>query len=377
MTDGRTHDDASDTTVGDTTAGDTTAVDSLVDWDLALRTTARLVRPGPQVSPELARDVVAELREHAAASTRHVGATTGLHAEPGEDLLVVDRVGWAKANLAAFRSLLAPAVARAMAKRDKPPNAVVAAVGRRVTGAEVGSLLAFLASRVLGQFDLFADPGVTATGRGRLLLVAPNVVHVERELEVDPTDFRLWVCLHEETHRVQFAANPWLREHMVARTRALVGDLLGEPGAMVDRLTAAVRHLPDLARGENTGLLDLVQTPEQRRMLAELTALMSLLEGHADVVMDDVGPQVVPTVAEIRRKFTARRAGRGTVDQMLRKLLGLDAKMRQYADGAVFVRGVVKRVGVEGFNAVWTSPQTLPLPEEITDPDAWLRRTQG
>ncbi len=365
---------SADDSAADQTRATEWVIDSMVDWDLAARTATRLMRPGPQVSPQEARDVVAELREGAIASTAHVTATTGLVAEPGEDVLVVDRSGWANANIGAFRTLLAPAVAAAMAKRDKQPSPVVTAVGRRVTGAELGSLLAFLSSRVLGQFDVFADPSATQSGHGRLLLVAPNVVHVERELEVDRSDFRLWVCLHEETHRVQFAANPWLRGHMVDRTRALVGDLLGEPGALLDRLTAAIRRMPEVVRGQEAGLLDLIQTPEQRRALAELTALMSLLEGHAYVVMDDVGPDVVRTVGEIRRKFNVRRTGRSGLDRLLRRLLGLEAKMRQYADGAAFVRGVVDRAGMEGFNRVWTSPQTLPQPEEITDPAAWVRR---
>jgi coenzyme F420 biosynthesis associated uncharacterized protein len=371
------HDDRDDGQHGNGGAAAFAAVDSLVDWDLAGRTAARLVRPGPVVSPAEARDVVAQLRQDAVESTAHVAATTGLRAEPGEDVLVVDRVGWATANIAAFRTLLAPAVDEALSRREKQPNAMIAAIGSRVTGAEVGSLLSFLASRVLGQFDLFADPSATTAGHGRLLLVAPNIVHVERELAVDHDDFRLWVCLHEETHRVQFAANPWLRQHMVDRTRALVTDLLGEPGAVVDRLTAAVRQLPAIVRGEDAGLLDLIQTPAQRQALAELTAVMSLLEGHAEVVMDEVGPRVIPTVAQIRRKFTARRAGRGGLDQLLRRLLGLDAKMRQYADGAVFVRGVVDKVGMEGFNEVWRSAESLPRPEEISDPASWVARVHG
>ncbi|HZI96845.1 MAG TPA: zinc-dependent metalloprotease [Actinomycetales bacterium] len=374
--------DGADAADGHRARGSSEAVDSLVDWEFAARTAARLVRPGPTVSRDEAHTAVEQLRAFATEATAHVSATTGLHAPAGEGVLVVDRAGWATANVDAFRTLLAPAVARAAERRDRQPNAVAAAIGSRVTGAEVGSLLAFLASRVLGQYDVFgeADTAADGTVAGRLLLVAPNVLQAEREMDVDARDFRMWVCLHEETHRAQFMANPWLRGHMVERSRALVEDLLGEPGAVVDRLTAALRHLPDLVRsGEaaGTGLIELVQTPEQRRALAELTAVMSLLEGHADVVMDDVGPQVVPSVAEIRRKFTRRRAGRGALDQLLRRLLGLEAKMRQYADGAVFVRTVVDKVGMESFNAVWTSAETLPAPEEIADPGAWVRRVHG
>ncbi len=347
-------------------------VDALVDWDLAIQAAGHLVRPGPQVGPREAGEVVEQLRGFAADSTGYVASTTGLVATPGENVLVVDRPGWVTANVDAFREMLAPAVADAQARREKAPSPVVQSVGRKVTGVELGSLLSFLASKVLGQYDI-ADPA-----GGRLLLVAPNIVQVERQLDAEPADFRLWVCLHEETHRVQFTANPWLRPYLLEASRSLVGDLLGDSGALADRLTAAARQLPDVLRGgDGNGLLELVQTPQQREALTRLTAVMSLLEGHADVVMDEVGPQVIPTVAVIRDRFTARRAGSGGLDRMLRRLLGLDAKMRQYRDGAGFVRGVVNEVGNDGFNAVWGSAETLPLPEEITDPAAWVRRVHG
>ncbi len=350
-------------------------VDLLVDWDLAARTAALVGRPGPQIPRDRATAVVAELRAAAVASAPHVAAVTGLSAPAGEGVLVVDRPGWARANTDGFRALLAPVVAEAFAKRERRPSAAVAAVGSRVTAAEVGGLLGFLSGRVLGQYDAFGEIS------GRLLLVAPNVVQVETELGVVPRDFRLWVCLHEETHRVQFTANPWLAPHLVAQVRILVGDLMLEPSQLAERLTSVARNLPELLRGTSGGsgapLLDAVQTPEQRERLARLTAVMALLEGHADVVMDEVGPQVVPSVETIRARFTKRRAGRGAVDQLLRRLLGLEAKMRQYADGARFVRHVTAAVGTGGFNRVWESPQTLPLPAEIADPAAWVRRVHG
>ncbi|MFC5997454.1 zinc-dependent metalloprotease [Quadrisphaera sp. GCM10027208] len=355
-----------------TTTASTAAVDALVDWDLALAAATRLTRPGPQVSRAEAADVVAVLRADARRSTPLVEQVTGLSTQPGEDVLVVDRPGWVRANVEAFRTLLAPVVEEAAGRRGGSLAPLVGAVGSRVTGAEMGSLLAFLSSRVLGQYDVFHSGG------GRLLLVAPNVVHAERELAADPADFRLWVCLHEETHRVQFTASPWLRDHLTARVRALVSDLLGEPGAVLERVLDAVGRLPDVVRGDAaTGLLDVVQTPEQRRALAEVTAVMSLLEGHADVVMDEVGPSVIPSVATIRRQFSRRRSGRSAPDRLLRRLLGLDAKMRQYTDGAVFVRSVVDDVGTTGFNRVWDSPDTLPTPEEIADPAGWVARVHG
>jgi coenzyme F420 biosynthesis associated uncharacterized protein len=352
-------------------------VDLLVDWDLAARTAAVVGRPGPQIGPGQAAEVVAELRSAAEQASEHITRVSELAASPGPGVLVVDRPGWAKANTTAFRTMLAPVVAEVFERRGRLPSSGLTAVGSRITGAEVGSLLGVLSSRVLGQYDPFAQGPVDQPGR--LMLVAPNVVFVENELGVAGEDFRLWVCLHEETHRVQFTATSWLAEHLVGEIRGLVGDLLLEPSQLAERLAEALRSLPELIRGNGsaTPLLDALQTPEQRARLARLTAVMSLLEGHADVMMDLVGPQVVPSVATIRERFDARRAGRGLIDQILRRLLGLDAKMRQYADGARFVRGVLQEVDVEGFNAVWTSPNTLPQPAEIADPKAWVRRVHG
>jgi coenzyme F420 biosynthesis associated uncharacterized protein len=270
-------------------------------------------------------------------------------------------------------------------------------VGGKVTGVEVGMLLSFLASRVLGQYETFAPatrelpagPAVPGPGEpraGRLLLVAPNIVHVERELDVDPHDFRLWVCLHEETHRTQFTAVPWLRDHIEGEIQSFLGETELDASTVVERIREAAQSFAGGAGGskdaraedepeEGRSIVDFVQTPAQREILARLTAVMSLLEGHADYVMDGVGPDVVASVAEIREKFQQRRAsGAGRLDQVLRRVLGLDAKLRQYKDGERFVRSVVDEVGMDGFNRVWTSPNTLPTKAEIAKPADWVAR---
>ena len=373
----------------------------MVDWELAVSTATRLVRSGPEVTREEAAEAVAELRRHAASSEQHVREFTGMGSPSGgTPVLVVDRPGWIKANVAGFRTIITPLTDRMQARRaDLPGSAALGVVGGKVTGLEVGMLLAFMSSRVLGQYETFAPAETPSdlsgldtaqTGPGRLLLVAPNIVQVERELDVDPHDFRLWVCLHEETHRTQFTAVPWLRDHIEGEIQAFLAETDVDPATLLERLREAVGSLPgvggangwpgssteeDGGEGRTGSLMDVVQSPAQRAILGRLTAVMSLLEGHADVVMDGVGPQVVPSVEEIREKFQQRRAkGAGRLDQLLRRLLGLDAKLRQYQDGAVFVRAAVDAVGMEGFNRVWTSPNTLPTKEEIHDPAAWVAR---
>ncbi|MEE1773702.1 zinc-dependent metalloprotease [Streptomyces sp. JV185] len=362
----------------------------MVDWNLAVATATRLVRPGPEISREEAREVVAELRRHAKASEEHVRAFTrmipeGAHPED-TPVLVVDRAGWIKANVAGFRELLRPLLGKMQDRRPGGPGgAVLGAVGGKVTGVEVGMLLSFLASRVLGQYETFApatrELPASVDGGGRLLLVAPNIVHVERELDVDPHDFRLWVALHEETHRTQFTGVPWLRDHLQGEIQSFLDETDIDPMTLLERLREAAQSLaggrPEGEDGEDGGrsLVELVQTPAQREILSRLTAVMSLLEGHADYVMDGVGPEVVSSVGEIREKFQQRRArGAGRLDQALRKLLGLDAKLRQYRDGERFVRAVVDEVGMDGFNRAWTSPNTLPTKAEIAKPADWIAR---
>lgn len=368
----------------------------MVDWNLAVATATRLVRPGPEVSRDEARAIVAELRTHAKAAEEHVRGYTRMF---GDDpagaphdtpVLVVDRPGWVRANVAGFRAVLSPLVDKMRERRSAMPGgAVLGAVGGKVTGVELGMLLSFLASRVLGQYETFAPPARELPtngggGAGRLLLVAPNIVHVERELDVQPHDFRLWVCLHEETHRTQFTAVPWLRDQLESEIQSFLAETEVDPSTLLERFREAAQSLAggrqpeDQDEGEPRSLVEVVQTPAQREILGRLTAVMSLLEGHADYVMDGVGPSVVPSVAEIREKFQQRRAkGAGRLDQALRKLLGLDAKLRQYKDGEKFVRHVVESVGMDGFNRVWTSPNTLPTKAEIAKPADWIARVHG
>ena len=347
----------------------------LIDWDLAVRLGTRLAGDGPTVSREEARDVVAELREDAARSARLVRDHTRLEApENTAPVLVVDRAGWVQANADSFATVLAPLVTALESRRT--PTGLTRVIGSRVTGAEAGALLGFLAGKVLGQFDPFHTGAESGTSEaGRLLLVAPNIVHVERELGAVPGDFRLWVCLHEETHRVQFTAVPWLRDHLFSEVQALADTLGGADVAAL--LDDGLKRVTELVRGGTGSIIDVVSTPEQRAILDRVTGLMSLLEGHADVVMDGVGPSVIPSVDAIRRKFTQRRQGVGTLDRLLRRLLGLDAKMAQYRDGAVFVRTVVDRVGMERFNVVFAEPAHLPSLAEIHDPPAWIGRVLG
>ena len=339
---------------------------SMVDWEVAVSVGSRIAGEGPTVSADEAAEAVAELRAGADRSTALVRDFSGLVAqERTAPVLVVDRAGWVRANADAFSSIIEPVAEKLSAKRGAPTGMALA-VGSRVTGAEVGLILGFLGSKVLGQFDPFFDP------HGRLLLVAPNIVHVEREIGANPADFRLWVCLHEETHRVQFTAVPWMREHLFAQMQSLIDTV--EPTRMMEDL---VGRLSESIRGGGVSLTELMSTPEQKEILDSVTGVMSLLEGHADVVMDGVGPSVIPSVADIRAKFNQRRQGVGTLDRILRRLLGLDAKMAQYRNGAAFVRGVVDKVGMDEFNAVFAAPEHLPSKAEIENPSAWVTRVLG
>jgi len=348
------------------------AAPEMVDWGMAVATARRLVRPGPPVTPAEAREVGTELRRLVPVAQHHVAELTGLTPpELDVPVAVVDRIGWVQANVDGFQLLLAPFAEKLGERRGhRSGSALATGVTARIAGIQVGTLMAYVASRVLGQFELFVPAG----GAGRLTLVAPNIVETERRLGVDPADFRMWVTLHEVTHRTQFTAVPWLRDYFMAQVQEFLDASDLDPAQLLGRLRAAVGAVRGGPDRPGLTFVEAIQTPEQRAVLARLQALMSLLEGHADVVMDAIGPQVVPTVGEIRRRFEERRKGTGPIDRVIRSLLGLDLKMRQYAEGAAFVRHVVDAEGMARFNTVWTSPETLPHPGEVTDPQAWVRR---
>ena len=339
-----------------------------VDWDLAAATAGALGKSGPRVTMREASDVVADLRRLAGEAAEHVEGYTGMVAAAGPaPIRVVDRRDWAGVNIAGLRQVVAPLLARVTGTRQ--PGQLADAVGSRVTGVQAGTVLAYLSGRVLGQYEVFSsDPG-------QLLLVAPNIVEVERKLDASPHDFRLWVCLHEVTHRTQFTAVPWLRAHFLGEVAAFV-DATGAPEQFAERARQALAAITEVVRNPDSrvSVLDLVQTPAQRVVLDRITALMTLLEGHAEFVMDGVGPEVVPSVKEIRAKFNQRREGGNPIERIIRRLLGVDAKLRQYAEGRRFVHDVVSRVGMARFNTVWESPLTLPLLSELTDVSAWIAR---
>ncbi|UUV36272.1 zinc-dependent metalloprotease [Amycolatopsis roodepoortensis] len=342
----------------------------MVDWSLAASTGALLVRGGPAVDREEAEEAVADLRDLTGEAEGHVRELTGLGLDlPLLPADVVDRPGWVRSAAAGLDAL----TGRALPEAQGGPLAPVLAGG---AGVQTGLVLAFLASRVLGQYDPFGGPDRA----GRLVLVAPNVVAAQRAMDVPGHDFRLWVCLHECTHRLQFTAVTWLRDYFADEVERLIGGLAGRDA---DGLSDLVGRLPDtikqIGKGKagGAGLAELLQSPGERAVFDRLLALSTLLEGHADFVMDAVGPQVVPSVELIRSRFTARRKGGGLIDRVLRSLLGVDAKLRQYEQGAKFTKHVVDAVGMDGFNAVWTSPNTLPTRAEISDPAAWVRRLHG
>jgi coenzyme F420 biosynthesis associated uncharacterized protein len=338
-------------------------IGNAVDWRFAATVGQRLARPAPPSTEYTRHQVIDELTSSAAKAEPPVRDVTGLITDGVvPSARVVDRSEWVGAAAESMR---------VMTKGTEKPRGFWTG---RITGAQTGAVLAFVSSSILGQYDPFA-----AAEQGCLLLVYPNVIAVERQLRVEPSDFRLWVCLHEVTHRVQFTANPWLAGYMSQALGLVTQDAGEDLGQVVSRLADFVRNRGDGATdGSTSGILGLVravQSEPQRKALDQLLVLGTLLEGHAEHVMDAVGPMVVPSVATIRRRFDERRQRRQPpLQRVMRALLGIDAKLSQYTRGKVFVDQVVDRVGMGRFNAIWSGPDTLPLPAEIEEPQRWIDR---
>ena len=316
----------------------------VVAWSVAARLGEALVPAGPVLPAGDAEAIVADLRAGADAADHLVAEVTHLDGGLPVRVLVVDRPTWIGYNVDLASGL--------MGTTDTP--SLVDQVTGAVAGVQLGIGLHLVAQRVLGQFDPFSDVPT-------LLLVAPNAAQVADSLGVDGHAFRMWVCLHEVTHRYQFGHAPWLADHL----RSLIRRIVGAESAPLSGWRPG-KPLPRT-------LVDLVLGPDGREAFDEAGAVMALMEGHADFMMDRT--DAVPGVAAIRAKFQARREA-GGLDAVIRAVTGLDAKHAQYRDGAAFCRRVVSAVGVAGLNRAFESAALLPTRSEIADPDLWVARTR-
>ena len=375
----------------------------LVDWRTVERMTA-LIPAGPSASHSARASSVAVLRRSAREAPTWVARITGLHRAAQQvaettRVSVVDRAGLVRASTRALRGLM-----------EQVPAPRASEAVRLVGAAEMAGAMSLIATRMLGQVvpdasigagagrsggeepgdertgEVSAEGGWKPSSSPHLLLVAPNVLAMRRQLDLDMLDLPAWVCLHETTHAVQLMAAPWLGSHLADSMRTVIGAVVeavyggagsGERGPG-PRRGSVVRIAARAGRGR---VLEGLTNLRERSEVASLAAALTFLEGHAEVVLDDVRPNRMPSVHRLRAVLSRSRVvdggigpGPGLGALLLHRLMGLEAKEAQYADGAAFVRSVVTRIGHEGLNAVWADPELLPTPAELARPDVWVRR---
>lgn len=343
---------------------------TMVDWSLARRVAA--FAGASEGSTEVGFDLVGASERLKPEVIRYTGLEP---IEPTPPAEVVDRAGWADANLTTFSHLLDPIADRMFERLGRAgPIAGPLRMGAGATvAAEAGLVVGYMSQRVLGQFELSMIQPEAPT---RLLFVAPNLRKAISELDVERDPFLDWIVLHELTHVVQFTGVPWLREHLGGLLHQYLDTL------DVQIKTGAAGGLPSLPnvqelveRFREGGLMALIQSKEQRAIMDRLQPIMAVIEGYSEHVMDALGVTLVPGYEQLRAAMERRRSNRSAPDRILQKLLGLDMKMRQYEQGKRFCDAVVDRVGIEGLNAVWQRPENMPTPAELDDPEAWISRT--
>lgn len=365
-----------------------------VDWSLAARVAKWLIA---RRSPGTPFDTTQLTESFAAATARAevlVSASTGWHVPTAARSVVVDRAGWAGANVASFERLLGPVVEKFDRARNErrderrrsesrpawavelpePISQRVAGVGRSASGAQLGAVLAWMSTRVLGQYDLLlCDEHGEA--QDIVYYVGSNVVDIEARYGFSPDQFRLWLALHEVTHRYQFTAVPWLRDHFLSLVDRAIEPIHADPGKLADLLRRASTQLRARERLlDDAGLLGLVASASQLDAIRGLQSMMSLLEGHGDVIMDRAGAGEVPDAPEFSRVLRERRQSVKGPAKVLQQVLGIEAKLRQYRQGEVFIHEVERRGGPELFSRVWEEPASLPTLAEIRQPQLWVER---
>jgi coenzyme F420 biosynthesis associated uncharacterized protein len=363
--------------VTDAIAGpiDSTALSEPVDWATARRV-ARLVAGRDQLADSyllaaLERDFEVVTAEAADLVTEF----TGLVPPSRPQAAVLDRAGWIGANVTSMQRLIAPVAAKL---GDRLSRSALGPVGRHATGAEVGVLLGYMSQRVLGQYDLLVPDGDSTTDDGdEVYYVGVNVLALEKRFAFRPLDFRRWIAIHELTHRAQFTGVPWLRGYFLSLVERTLGMVEPDPRLL---MRGVARAAEALSRGRNpfdeAGMIGLFVSPEQRAVLDDVQALMSLLEGHGNHVMNVLGARHVQGVERMDRVLTARREARGLSGQ-IQKALGIQMKLRQYALGEAFIKSVVAVAGERAIDAAWGGADALPTLAELHAPDTWLARVHG
>lgn len=288
---------------------------------------------------------------------------------------VVDRAGWIRANVGTFRSLISrmeqDLLDQVVPEGGGFTRATMALANRWVTSQQLGFLLGFMGTRVLGQYDLAILSAEAEDGR--LLFVEENIRGTAHALGIPVAPFRTWIALHETTHAFEFEAHPWLRPYLAERLERQLSLFSGSASTLGrDTLRAIGRAL----RGDNAGehWMETVMGEEQKRLFRETQAVMSLLEGFSDYVMDEVGRGLVEGVEVISARFHERRQRRGGFERAVLRLTGMDLKLEQYAKGERFVRAVADARGRTALARIWDGPESLPTSEEIADPDRWIAR---
>lgn len=344
------------------------AADRLADWTLARRIGVRASGTGPPLTPVQRARLREDFAEVVPEAESMVSSYTGLtHHGYASRPWVMTRGEWVGANVRGFQVLVEPLAGR-LAERRRTGTA--AEIRRRALAGEIGAVLGYVSRRVLGQYDLFLPPD----DDGLLYFVGSNVVGVERRFRLPSREFRLWLALHEVTHRLQYAV-PWLRVY----TSALVHDYLEHLELDPRQMGATLRRAAEEAlagRAEWSGVdwMLLLMSPEQRTVFRRMQSLMSLLEGHASFVMNRVAAGRLPHAGAFAQAVRTRRRRTG-IERAFQRAVGFEAKLRQYDTGERFVASVVDRLGVDGFNRVWLDAEHLPTLEEIGTPDAWVQRS--
>ena len=344
-----------------------------IAWDVAERVGIRVAGRVPLSESYHGASLERDFQELTADAERMVERHTGLRSLVGPARAkVTDRPGWIRANVASFQRLIRPFTDKLADKL--PPNPVMAGVTRSVAGAEVGVLLGWMSTRVLGQYDMLLIEGDDGAGdQDMVYFVGPNILSLEKRYAFPPREFRLWIALHELTHRAQFTGVPWLRPYFLSLVNSSISGFEPDPRRFLAALRTAV---DDVRAGRNPldegGLVTMLASPEQRAVLAKVQGLMSVLEGHGDLTMDRAGTALVPSASRFQEVMHQRRASTG-VTRLVQRLVGLEAKLRQYQEGEAFLEAI-EAAGPRNVELLWRGPEWLPDAAEIRHPQAWLDR---
>lgn len=348
----------------------------VINWELAKNLAIRVANEG-EIEETPSPNLQKQFEELVRASEILTSDFTSLQFFKFATVRVFRRQDWIEANINGFKIIMEPLTQKVVEQSKKqkasdPISQLLNKISPLILTFEIGLVLGYIAKNVLGQYDICLPYGES----GKIYFVAPNLLRLEKMLGLPSRDFRFWIALHEVTHALEFNSNNWIVDYYKELFKEYIESATLNLESAAERVSKMnVKSIAEMINKlQHEDILFSLATPKQREILFKIQALMTVLEGYSNFVMDEIGSKMISNFQILKNRFENRKKDLSTAEKIFRKITGLELKIKQYEMGQKFANLVFKKLNIDGLNLVYKHKENIPTIEEIKNPDKWIKR---